>query len=139
MNKNKVCVYKILIMLSRKIGGLVAILSLSFSGMAIAETTKDNFYLQVGSNRNGDPIVLDLSSVKGTEYTLLEQRDNGIARRTLRAACSQGRLFSKRLAIYTSNGNLAKVDRTEQEIFPKPRSADANSMEIVCRVANKTN
>ncbi|MEA5565890.1 hypothetical protein [Anabaena sp. UHCC 0399] len=123
----------------KKIGGLVALLSLSFSGIAIAETSKDNFYLQVGSNRNGDPIVLDLASVKGTEYTLLEQHGNGIARRTLRAACIQGRLFSRRLAVYGSNGHLHRVDKTEQEIFPKPRSADANSMEIVCRVeANKT-
>lgn len=123
----------------KKIGGLVAILSLSFSGIAIAETTKDNFYLQVGSNRNGDPIVLDLASVKGTEYTLLEQHGNGISRRTLRAVCSQGRLFSRRSAVYSANGHLTRVDKTEQEIFPKPRSADANSMEIVCRVAaNRT-
>ncbi|WP_427161122.1 hypothetical protein ACQFX9_05860 [Aliinostoc sp. HNIBRCY26] len=122
-----------------KLGGLVALISLTFSSVALAETTKNSFYLQVGSNRNGDPIVLDLSSVQGTEYTLLEQQGNSIVRRTLRAACGQGKLFSKKLAIYASNGNLTRVDRTEQEIFPKPRSADANSMEIVCRVAtNRT-
>lgn len=120
----------------KKICGLVAIVSLSFSGIATAGTTRNSFYLQVGSNRNGDPIVLDLASIQGTEYTLLEQQGNVISKRTLRAACSQRRLFTKKLAFYGSNGKLTRLEKTEKEIFPKPRSADANSMEIVCRGAS---
>ncbi|AFY49712.1 hypothetical protein Nos7524_3939 [Nostoc sp. PCC 7524] len=123
----------------KKVGGLVAILSLSFSGIANAQTTNNTFYLQVGSNKNGDPIVLDVASVKGTEYTLLEQHGDTIIKRTLLAACSQGRLFSRKFALYASNGRLTRVDKVEQEIFPQPRTADANSMEIVCRVADSDN
>ncbi|QLE59471.1 hypothetical protein FD725_21040 [Nostoc sp. TCL26-01] len=123
-------------MFLQRLSSVVAIVCLSFSGIASAETTKNNFYIQVGADNRGFPIALDLASVKGTDYTLVQQHENGIAKRTLHAACSQRRLFSKRLSFYSANGQLTSEDRTEKEIFPKPKTADAASMEIVCRVAS---
>lgn len=131
-------------MFLKRFSGLIIVASLSMSGIAIiyggsksiAETKNNNFYIQVGADSRGFPIALDLASINGTNYTLVQQHGNGIAKRTLHAACNQGRLFSKRLSLYTSNGKLTSENKVEEEIFPKPKTADAASMEIVCRVAS---
>lgn len=126
-------------MLLKRASSLAIIASLSFSGVAIAEIKNNNFYLQVGADSGGFPIALDLASIEGTNYTLVQKQGEGIAKRRLYAACNQGRLFSKKLSLYASNGELTKEDRTEQELFPKPKTADAASMEIVCTVAGNRN
>ncbi|MBD2253177.1 hypothetical protein [Nostoc parmelioides] len=131
-------------MFLKPFSGLMVIASLSLSGIAIiysgqqaiAETKNNNFYLQVGADQRGFPIALDLASINGTNFTLVQQHGEGIAKRRLHAACSQGRLFTKKFSLYAANGKLTSEDKTEQEIFPKPKTADAASMEIVCRVAN---
>jgi hypothetical protein len=123
-------------MFLKSFGGVVAAFTFSFSGTAIAQITNNNLYIQVGSDRNGDPITLDLASVKGSEYILLQQHGGGTTQTTLRASCSQGRLFSKKFSLYTSTGELISNEKTEREIFPKPGTPDAVSMEIVCRGVN---
>jgi hypothetical protein len=69
----------------------------------------------------------------------VQKQGDGIVTRRLYAACNEGRLFSKKLSIYAPNGKLTNEDKTEQELFPKPKTADAASMEIVCRVASNRN
>ncbi|MEA5505636.1 hypothetical protein VB735_21490 [Halotia wernerae UHCC 0503] len=123
-------------MFLKSFGSLVAVFALSFDSTAIAQTSHNNLYIQVGSDINGHPIVLDLASVKGNEYMLLQKHGSGTVKRTLRAACGQRRLFSKRLSVYTSAGQLTRDDQTKQEIFPKPGTPEANAMEIVCQRAN---
>jgi hypothetical protein len=123
-------------MFLKSFGSLVTVFALSLSSTAIAQTNNNNLYIQVGSDRNGEPIVLDLASVKGNEYILLQKHGNGTAKSTLHAACSQRRLFSQRLSVYTSAGQLTRDDQTKREIFPKPGTPEANAMEIVCRGAN---
>lgn len=125
-------------MFLKKISGLVTVIILAFSSTAIAETIGNNafFHIQVGSDSNGNPILLDLSSVKGTEYIISQKHGDGMAKTTLKAACSQGRLFSKRFSLYTSTGQLTSDNKIEREIFPQLGTADATSMEIVCRAAD---
>ncbi|MBD2500324.1 hypothetical protein [Anabaena azotica] len=134
-------------MLLKRVSNWAIITSLSFSGIAIAysgenaiaETKNSNFYVQVGADSGGFPIALDLSSIEGSNYTLVQKQGDGIAERRLYADCNQNRLYSKKLSVYASNGELTQEDRTEQELFPKPKTADAASMEIVCQVATNRN
>ena len=119
-------------MLMKTFGSLVAVGTFLFGSTAIAQTTDQGFYIQVGSDHNNNPIALDLASVEGTSYILIEQRGNVTAYRTLHANCEQGKLSSKRLALYTS-GKLTSDEPMEKETFPQPGTADANSMEIVCQ------
>ncbi len=123
-------------MFLKSFGSLVTVFALSLGSTAIAQASNSNLYIQVGSDGNGEPIVLDLASIKGNEYILLQKHGNGKAQTTLRAACGQGRLFSNRLSVYTSAGQLIRDDQTKREIFPKPGTPEANAMEIVCRGAN---
>ncbi|BAY41085.1 hypothetical protein NIES2111_54760 [Nostoc sp. NIES-2111] len=126
-------------MFLKRLSGLMIITLLSFSGMAIAQTKNNNFYLPVGADSHGFSISLDLSSIEGTNYTLVQKQGDGIVTRRLYAVCNESRLFSKKLSIYAPNGKLTNEDKTEQELFPKPKTADAASMEIVCRVASNRN
>lgn len=121
-------------MFIKSFGSLVAAIAFSFGSTAIAQTTNKGFYIQVGSDSNNNPIVLDLASVEGTDYVLIEQRGEITVKRTIHAYCEQGKLLSKRLALYTS-GKLTSEDKTEREIFPQPGTPDAASMEIVCHAA----
>ncbi|MBH8553260.1 hypothetical protein I8751_12935 [Nostocaceae cyanobacterium CENA357] len=123
-------------MFLKSFGSLITVFALSLGSTAIAQANNNNLYIQVGSDGNGEPIVLDLASIKGNEYILLQKHDKGTAQTTLRAACGQQRLFSKRLSVYTSAGHLIRDDQTKREIFPKPGTPEANAMEIVCRGAN---
>ncbi|BCL36252.1 hypothetical protein [Nostoc sp. MS1] len=126
-------------MFLKRLSGLMIITSLSFSGMAIAQTKKNSFYLPVGADSHGFPISLDLSSIEGTNYTIVQKQGDGIVTRRFYAACNEGRLFSKKLSIYAPNGKLINEDKTEQELFPKPKTADAAAMEIICRVETNRN
>ncbi|MBW4615527.1 MAG: hypothetical protein KME21_20075 [Desmonostoc vinosum HA7617-LM4] len=122
-------------MFLKKLNIMAIMLAFSFSGAAIAQTTDNNIYIQVGEDNNGNPITLDVTSIKGTEYTLLYEQGEEIARTTFHASCGKGRLFSKRVSFYTAAGKLTRENKIEREVFPKPGTADANSMAIVCQAA----
>lgn len=126
-------------MLFKTISYLLAVMIVAIGNTASAEISDHSFSLeiQVGSDHSGHPILLDLASVKGTEYTLSQKHGDGMAKTTLQAACNQGKLYAKRLAIYTSTGQLTSEQKLEREILLKPGTADATSMEMVCRTANK--
>lgn len=106
---------------------------LAFGSTAIAQTTPSNLYVQVGSDNNGEPILLDLASIKETEYIILQKHGDGMAQTTLLASCDRHSLVSKRLSLYNSTGQLMRDDKNKREIVPKPGTPEANSMEIVCR------
>lgn len=128
-------------MFSKRLDSVVGIgvaITVLFGSAAIAQTNDQSFYIQVGTDRDKNPIVLDLASVQGSDYTLLEKHGNGIKKRNLHASCSEGRLFSKRFSLYASTGELTGEGNTEQEIFPQPGTPDAASMEIVCQVAQNS-
>ncbi|RCJ37899.1 hypothetical protein A6770_13995 [Nostoc minutum NIES-26] len=120
-------------MFLKRFSGVVATIILSCGSTAIAQTTNNNLYIQVGSDSNGEPIILDLASIKGTEYIILQKHDDGMAQTNLRASCGQHRLVSTRLSIYNSTGKLTRDDKTKREISLKLGTPEANSMEIVCR------
>ncbi|NDJ23339.1 hypothetical protein GS682_17195 [Nostoc sp. B(2019)] len=122
-------------MFLKRFSGVVVAIALSFTGTAIAQTTNNYIYIEVGADSHGNPITLDLSSIKGTEYILLHKRGDKTVKTTLYASCSERRLFSKRVSVYTSTGQLTSDNQTEREIFPKSGAADAGSMEIVCQAA----
>ncbi|WP_193196210.1 hypothetical protein [Nostoc sp. MG11] len=122
-------------MFLKRFSGVVAVIALSVSGTAIAQTTNNYIYIEVGADSHGNPITLDLSSIKGTEYILLHKHNAQTVKTTLYASCSEGRLFSKRISLYTLTGRLTSDNKTEREIFLKPGTADAGSMEIVCQAA----
>ncbi|WP_414565860.1 hypothetical protein [Anabaena sp. CCY 9613] len=128
-------------MFFKKISILVAVIIASIGSTANAEITDNSFSLdiQVGADNYGNPIILDLASVKGTEYTLSQKHGDGVAKTTLQAACNQGKLYATRFAVYNSTGKLTSNQTIEREIVLKPDTADANatSMQIVCRAANK--
>ncbi len=122
-------------MVLKRLGCVVAAISLSLSSTAIAQTVNNFIYIEVGADSHGNPITLDLSSIKGTEYVILYEHGNQTVKTTLHASCGEGRLFSKRVSLYTLTGQLTSDDKTEREIFPKPGTADAGSMKIVCQGA----
>ncbi|WP_339383898.1 hypothetical protein [Fortiea sp. LEGE XX443] len=107
------------------------------SSTAIAQTNNNRlaFHVQVGSDDDGNPIILDAGSVQGSEYTILQKQGNGIAKTTFRAACGEGRLFSETSSVYNADGQLMSEKQTKQEITPQPGTPEANSMEIVCQTA----
>jgi len=119
----------------KSFGSVVAVFAFSFSGTAIAETMNNFIYVQVGADTNGNPITLDLSSIKGTEYNLLHKHGSDTLQTTLHASCGEGRLFSTRVSLYTLTGKLTSDDKTVREIFPKPGTAEHDAMEIVCQGA----
>ncbi|BAZ47796.1 hypothetical protein NIES4103_04000 [Nostoc sp. NIES-4103] len=131
-------------MFLKKFGGVVSVfavgigiaINLSFGSTAIAQTANSNLYIQVGSDINGEPIILDLASVKGSEYTLLRKHGDGTAQTTLSASCVQHRLFSKRFSFYNSAGKLIRDDKAKREIVLKRGTPESNSMEIVCQAAD---
>jgi hypothetical protein len=125
----------LLLMFLKRFSSVVAVIALSVSGTAIAQTTNNYIYIEVGADSHGNPITLDLSSIKGTEYILLYKHGDKTIKTTLFASCNEGRLFSKRVSLYTSTGRLTSDNHTEREIFPKPGTADAGSMDIVCQAA----
>ncbi|QSJ15049.1 hypothetical protein JYQ62_24735 [Nostoc sp. UHCC 0702] len=116
--------------------GVGIAINLSFGSIAIAQTANTNLYIQVGSDSNGEPIILDLASVKGSEYTLLRKYEDGTAQTTLSASCVQHRLFSKRFSFYNSTGKLIRDDKAKREIVLKSGTPESNSMEIVCQAGD---
>ncbi len=123
-------------MFLKSFGSVVTVFALSLGSTAIAQTNNNNLYIQVGSDVNGHPMALDLASVKENEYILVQKHGNGTLQTTFHAACGQRRLFSQRLSVYTSAGQLTRDDQAKREIFPKPGTPEANAMEIVCRGGN---
>jgi hypothetical protein len=123
----------LILMFLQKFSSIVAVIALSFSGTVIAQTTNNYIYIEVGADNHGNPITLDLSSIKGTEYILLHKHGDKTVKTTLHASCSENRLFTKRVSLYTSTGHLTSDNKTEREIFPKPGTAYAGSMAIVCQ------
>ncbi|MDF2388442.1 hypothetical protein JMG10_43880, partial [Nostoc ellipsosporum NOK] len=115
--------------------GVGIAINLSLGSTAIAQTAS-NLYIQVGSDINSEPIILDLASVKGSEYTLLRKHGDGTAQTTLSASCVQHRLFSKRFSFYNSAGKLIRDDKAKREIVLKRGTPESNSMEIVCQAAD---
>jgi hypothetical protein len=126
-------------MFFKKVSYLLAVMIVAIGNTASAEIFEHSFALdiQVGSDNNGHPILLDLASVKGTEYILSQKHGDGVAKTTLQAVCHQGKLYAKRLAIYNSTGQLISEQKLEREILLQPGTADATSMEMVCRTVNK--
>jgi hypothetical protein len=122
-------------MFFKRFGGVVATIILSFSSTASAQTINNNLYIQVGSGSNGEPVILDLASIKGTEYVIIQKHGDGMTQTNLRASCGQHKLTSTRLSLYNSTGQLTRDDKTKREISFKLGTPEANSMEIVCRGA----
>ncbi|WP_228059009.1 hypothetical protein [Nostoc sp. LEGE 06077] len=113
-------------------------MTLLVGNTALAQTTNEHlaFHVQVGSDNDGNPIILDAGSVQGSEYTILQKQGNGITKTTFRASCAEGRLFSQTSSLYSADGKLVSKKQTNQEITPQPGTPEANSMEIVCHTAN---
>ncbi|MBD2300887.1 hypothetical protein H6G80_13710 [Nostoc sp. FACHB-87] len=126
-------------MFLKSFGGVVVAMTLLVGNTAIAQTTDTQlaFHIQVGSDNDGNPIILDAGSVQGSEYTILQKQGNGVTKTTFRASCAEGRLFSETAANYSADGQLVSEKPTKQEITPQPGTPEANSMEIVCQSASK--
>jgi hypothetical protein len=125
-------------MFFKSFGSVIVAITLSVGGTAIGQTTniKLAFHMQVGTDHEGNPIVLDAGSVQGNQYTILEKQGNGIVKTTFRAACAEDRLFSEKSSVYNEAGELIREQQTKQEISPQPGTPEANSMKIVCQSIN---
>jgi len=122
-------------MFLKNLGCAVVVMTLLVGSTAIAQTTNKRlaFYVQVGSDNDGNPIILDADSVKGNQYTILQKQGDGLKQTTFRAACGERRLFSEKSALYNADKELISEKPTNQEITPQPGTPEANSMQIVCQ------
>lgn len=124
-------------MFLKQFGSVVVAITLLTGSTAIAQTTNNRlaFHVQVGSDNDGHPIILDAGSVKGSDYTILQKQGNRLTKTTFHAACAEGRLFWEKSSVYNVDGQLISEKQTKQEINPQPGTPEANSMEIVCQNA----
>jgi hypothetical protein len=125
-------------MLFKSFGSVIVAITLSVGSAAIAQTSSQKlaFHMQVGADHEGNPIVLDASSVQGTQYTILQKQGDGLTKTTFRASCTEGRLFTEKSSVYNATGELISEQPTQQEISLQPGTPEANSMDIVCQAAN---
>lgn len=129
-------------MFLKRFGSVLVAITLLTGSTAIAQTTNNRlaFHVQVGSDNDGNPIILDAGSVQGSDYTILQKQGNGITKTIFHAVCAEGRLFSEKSSLYNADGKLISEQQTKQEITPQQGTPEANSMEIVCQtVRNNSN
>lgn len=108
----------------------VATISLfNFNRLVLAETSD----VQVGTDSNGRAIMLDVKSITEKSYKLYQAHDGGIAELTFEPSCAEGRLFTVNLAVYNSTGELIGEDKSSKEMFFKPGSAAAVSLQMYCK------
>jgi hypothetical protein len=108
----------------------VATISLfNFNRLVLAETSD----VRVGTDSNGRAIMLDVKSMTEKSYKLYQAHDDGIAETTFEPSCAEGRLFTVHLAVYGSTGELIGEDKSSEEMFFKPGSAAAVSLQMYCK------
>ncbi len=118
---------------SRKLGAVLSAVAISFFGLngsAFAESSD----LQVGTDSNGLPIMLDAKSITKKTYRLYQSYEGGIIETTFEPSCSDARLFTANVSVYSSTGRLIHEDKSSEEIFYKPGSAAAESLKVYCQL-----
>jgi hypothetical protein len=123
-------ILKIMVSVKSLLVGVSIVISLCGNGLAFAQS-KD---IRVGSDDTGGPIMLDVDSLVNSTYKLYQRYGNdGIFQMTIRYTCSESRLFTERVAIYSGSGKLLSESFPSKEMNPHPESAAAVSMKIACK------
>lgn len=108
-----------------------AITFLCFDGLAVAQNREN--YVKVGKDSSGNPILLDLTTIRGTSYEMFGRYgNNGLFKATYRASCAENRLFVSNAVIYSAGGRALAKDISYKEISFAPSSAADKSIGIVC-------
>lgn len=100
-----------------------AITVFCFSGLASA----DEKLVEIGQNTTGNPMFLDLTTIRGTSYKMLEQHGDGMMEISVSAKCAENRMVITGQALYNAEGYKIDEDRTRREMSPAPNSVAAKS------------
>ncbi|MEH2214476.1 hypothetical protein [Nostoc sp.] len=118
-------------MFLKKITAFIIITGILISGSANAQQTERYRYL--GTNKVGEPILLDTQEIEGTEFKLITRHANKIFKMTFYAVCGDSRLTMTNMETYSESGQLLGQDETPEEITFKSQSASGMGMTYVCR------
>lgn len=123
-------------MVKRLVWGVAALALLSGGGSqgAIAQEQQ---YVEVGEGLKGMPMYLDLSSVRGTNFRVVQQYGDGIGIIEVAAYCREKRLFTERVGIYNPKGEVISEDLERKEGAFVPGSPVSEAMAIVCKYPPK--
>ncbi|MBE9017455.1 hypothetical protein IQ272_15180 [Chroococcidiopsidales cyanobacterium LEGE 13417] len=115
----------------RQVAAVAAIAIALGSSNAIAQVEQQ--YVEVGEGASGMPVYLDKASVRGTNFRLIQQFGEGVAITDVAAYCPQKRLFTERVGVYSSRGEVITEHAERREGKFIPGSPPVNAMNIVCR------
>lgn len=118
-------------MLLKKITTLTIIAASLIGGSAIAQETER--FISLGTNRSGDPVLLDTQEIRGTRFKLISPYGSGISETTFKASCGESRLFVVRVAVISSNGQTLMEDKTSEEMPFNAESPPGKAIALVCR------
>ncbi|MDV2993237.1 MAG: hypothetical protein N4J56_002891 [Chroococcidiopsis sp. SAG 2025] len=120
-------------MVKRLVWGMAALALLSGSGRAIAQVSDvEQQYVEVGEGARRMPVYLDLASVRGTNFRLIQQFGNGVSVTDVAAYCQEKRLFVEYIGIYNSIEEVITEDSNRKEGAVIPGKPATEAMKIVC-------
>ena len=102
-------------------------------GGASAIAQKPERFVTVGTDKVGNPILLDTQEIRGTTFKLISAYGNGISEATFKGECGESRIFLTKIGIYSSSGRTLMEDKKSEEVPFKAESSIGKSMTFVCR------
>ncbi|AVH68432.1 hypothetical protein NPM_30017 (plasmid) [Nostoc sp. 'Peltigera membranacea cyanobiont' N6] len=118
-------------MLLKKITAFTLISGILIAGSANAQQAER--FLNMGTNKAGDAILLDTQDIEGTQFKLITQDANGILQVTFNAACGDSQLTMTKIETFSASGRpLEESESNKQETFDA-NSASGKGMIYVCR------
>lgn len=116
----------------------VAIISaLSFSSIAKVQSAEQ--YVNVGSDSNGDPFLLDTATMGRTDeefgktLKLYQIKNNLMKEILIDASCGDNRLWIVGVRTYSENGVMLSEDKVRQEVNIQSNSVASKSISYYCR------
>lgn len=110
---------------------LTVAIGLSFTSSVFAQNA-DRF-MPLGRDNDGMPMFLDLSSIRGVRFKLVEQmHPDEIAEVTMRVACAEGKVTMVSVVLYDKFGSVLNSSHEEEVLPVSPNSPVANARSYVC-------
>lgn len=115
---------------------LLAILSpvLLSAALTTSASAQNSNYSKVGETEAGDPIMLNLLTIKGTRFQLFQAYGSGIMQMSFRGNCGEAVVYLEETVIANSAGTIL-VEEKSNEKFRNldPNSALGISLRTVCK------
>lgn len=118
-------------MLLKKITALTLISGFLMAGSANAQQAEK--YLNVGTNSEGQSILLNTEEIEGTQFNLVTRYGSTIVKTGFYANCGDTQLTRTKMETYTESGEPLAEDNTRTEIKFNAKSPSGIGMTYVCR------